>query len=95
MIIVSFEVKDIPVEFVLCGFLLFVSIALTGLLIIKLIAIIIASSRRVVLFPASKAYPTKIMCAELAGDVVATLVFFNRSAALLVRAHFGVRDDPV
>jgi hypothetical protein len=98
MVIVPLEVKDIPVEFILSNFLLFLSLydfAIDRGLFIELITIIVASSCGIMILPLAKADPAKLKRAHLTSNMVATLILFYGFLALRIWAHFGICDNPV
>ena len=97
MVIIALEVKDIPVEFILCNFLLFLSLNdfAINFFFFKLIAIIISSSGGIMMLPFSKADPAKLICAHLASNMVAPLILLYRFLALGIWTHLSICYNPV
>ena len=97
MVVVALEVKDIPVEFILSNLLLFLSLHdfAIHLFFVELVAIIIPSSSRIMMFPFAKADPAKLIGAHLASNMVAPLILLNWFLALGIRAHLSICNNPV
>ena len=97
MVVVALEVKDIPVEFILCNLLLFLSLHdfSINLFFIKLVAIIISSCSRIMILPFTEADPAKLICAHFASNMVAPLILLNWFLALSIWAHLSICNNPV
>lgn len=93
MIIISFEIKHVPLELLLYVSLRFLIFAFT--IFCKLIAFIIPTSGRVVILPVSQTQPAEFFVAHFALHVIAALILLYRSAALFVRACFAICYDPI
>lgn len=96
MVVESFEVEHILVQFILSllySLLFFSNLIIACLLeFFVLIALIVSSRLLTMLFPVTQAEPTKLKRAKLACHVVATLVFLDWPVTL--RARLGVRHNP-
>lgn len=94
MIVKAFKVEYILIQFEFCYFFFLILLRIVNLLL-KLIAFIIASSRRIVLAPFSSAQPTEIILTNSTNHMVTALIFFNWSLTFLVWAKFGISNYPV
>ena len=95
MIIIPLKVKHVLSEFILNHrlFLLLLFLAASYLLLLKLVAIVVATSLERVTLPCTQTYPAKLMGTHLARNVIASLVFFDRFIAF--RAVLGINQHPI
>jgi len=96
VIVESLEVEHIFIELIFCilnSLLFFIDLRVSRLLqFFVFVALVIATCLLTMLLPVSEAKPAKLMRAELASHMIATLVLFNWFFTL--RALFRVGHDP-
>ena len=95
MIVVPFEIKDISVELIFCFFLFLKGFCHGSLFLIKFVTLIVSTSGIVMFTPLSKTDPAEFISTHFTVDVIATLIFLDRSSTLRIWTHFGIRNYPV
>jgi hypothetical protein len=71
------------------------SVSLNDIFFIEFITFIVSTSRVVMLTPLSKAHPAEFISAHFTVYMITSLILFNWSSTLWIRAHLSVRNDPV